>query len=98
MTTPPYQLTHEPALTLEDMAGLGNAELDEQDQAVRNMHAAGHAAKAILAAHGGKDEPATEVIDLLIDVRHLCDVIGVDFEDAVASSDMHYQAEIEGRV
>lgn len=42
------------------------------------------------------DEAASTVSDLLSDLRHLCDGLGIDWEAAVASSDINYRDEILG--
>lgn len=60
-----------------------------------NTRRAGFAAAALVAYAGqvGGNQPfETLLSDLLNDLRHLADVLGVDYDDA----DTHYPAEING--
>lgn len=41
------------------------------------------------------EEPETAIGDLLNDLRHLCDALGLDYEH-LAARDIHYAAELEG--
>lgn len=65
---------------------------------------AGWAARALVAyaQHLGKaslsEEVETAATDLMWDLRHLFDVLGVDWEAAVSSSDGHYRGEIFGQL
>jgi hypothetical protein len=44
------------------------------------------------------EEVETAATDLLSDLRHLFDALGVDWEAAVSSSDDHYRGEIFGQL
>ena len=65
---------------------------------------AGWAARALVAyaQHLGNgsltEEVETAATDLLSDLRHLFDALGVDWEAAVSSSDDHYRGEIFGQL
>lgn len=72
----------------------GNAQACADDNELRARFA-GIAVKAY-AERTGKDEPPETIIDdLLNDLRHLCDALGLDFESIVAH-DTAYQAELRG--
>jgi len=51
---------------------------------------------AYMAADDAMGDDVTSLVDLLADLRHWCDRHQVSFEDALASSYNHYQAETEG--
>ncbi len=65
---------------------------------------AGWAARALVAyaQHLGNasltEEVETAAADLLSDLRHLFDALGIDWEAAVSSSDDHYRGEIFGQL
>ena len=65
---------------------------------------AGWAARALVAyaQHLGNasltEKVETAATDLLSDLRHLFDAIGIDWEAAVSSSDGHYRGEIFGQL
>ena len=65
---------------------------------------AGWAARALVAyaQHLGNasltEEVETAATDLLSDLRHLFDALGIDWEAAVSSSDDHYRGEIFGQL
>jgi hypothetical protein len=42
------------------------------------------------------EDRTTALVDLLTDLRHYCGQKGLDFNDAVGGSAIHYAAELEG--
>ena len=72
----------------------GNPQTSADDNELR-ARLAGIAVKAYAARTGPHEPPETVVGDLLNDLHHLCDALGLDFE-AMAAHDTHYQAEIRG--
>ena len=86
-----------PAPSPDDLAcDWGNPQACQNDNNQRAAFA-GEAVKAYAKRTGmltGED-PETVVSDLLNDMRHLCDALGLDFE-ALAANDMHYHAELRG--
>lgn len=74
---------------------------DEGDEARDNGTRAGHAAAALIAyarrtglIHD--EEPETAIGDLLGDLRHLCDALGLDFADLSDKGHRHYAEELHG--
>jgi len=65
---------------------------------------AGWAARGLVAyaVHLGgatlTEEISVAAGDLLADLRHLFDALGLDWDAALASADMHYRAEIVGEL
>lgn len=56
---------------------------------------------AVLVAYaervgGESNEVDTQLSDLLADLRHLCDALGLDYDAADATAHMHYCREIHG--
>lgn len=47
-----------------------------------------------LAVSTDCDTPATDVADLLANLMHACDRMGVDFDDALARAERHHAAEV----
>jgi hypothetical protein len=84
----------------EDLWEVMSGSIDGADPQADNDARASFGARA-LATHAGLTgnggEPlATALSDLLGDLRHLADALGVDYDDADATADMHYCAEIHG--
>ena len=44
------------------------------------------------------EDPSTAMQDLLADLRHLADAMGIDFEDVYANAAAHYHLDLEGRM
>ena len=44
----------------------------------------------------GEDMQDYWPVDLIVDLRHLCDKYGFDWDEALESADGHYRAEIAG--
>ena len=44
----------------------------------------------------GSDEPATEFADLLADLMHLADAMGLDFDSVLATAERNHRAEFRG--
>lgn len=44
------------------------------------------------------EEVPTIITDMLCDLHHLCDFLGVEFEALLRTADVHYQAEIRGEL
>lgn len=42
------------------------------------------------------DDQRSSVVDMLTDVRHLCEQEGIDFKAALTMSNMHFEAEQAG--
>lgn len=69
----------------------------EQDPLAANMSAAQSAAQALMAV-GGDDARDDEerVRDLLNDMFHLCDLLGLDMDELVNRAQRSYDAETRG--
>lgn len=76
----------------------GEGQWRYDDSAHDNTRRAGFALAALggYRAVVGDEEPATVIGDLLGDLRHLCDALGLDFEDLVEAGRFHYDAELRG--
>lgn len=73
-----------------------------RDRQQRNDARASFAARALML-YGSISSDSAEydsadsmVMDLLVDLRHLCDALNVDFDEQVDSSRINYAAEIQG--
>jgi hypothetical protein len=108
---PVYHAKRLPVATAQELADLiaeqpkqttltGEGTDPQRDNDIR----AGWAARALVAyaQHLGSgsltEEVETAATDLLSDLRHLFDALGVDWEAAVSSSDDHYRGEIFGQL
>ena len=49
--------------------------------------------RALKAMEGYDDEIRSDLVDLLTDLRHLAEAEDIDFDEAAATSLMHYMAE-----
>ena len=84
----------------QSLALTGEGKDPQRDNDIR----AGWAARALIAyaTHLGKDSLGEEVetvtTDLLSDLRHLFDALGVDWEATVVRTEDHYRAEIFGEL
>lgn len=46
---------------------------------------------------GGSDEPVEQTLqDFVCDLRHLCDALGIGFENVLDGANNHYSAELAG--
>lgn len=70
--------------------------VDPLDDNRWRAEAAGAAVRAYGVGGYDSEEPATVVADLLADLRHLCDALGVDYDQLDARGQGHYLAEITG--
>ena len=41
-------------------------------------------------------DPETAIVDLVADLRHLCDVLGIEWHDVRLQAASHYEAEVVG--
>lgn len=70
---------------------------DEGDDAGKNDDRAGWAASALLAFMAEtRTDPSCAVRDLLCNIRHLCDRVGLDFENESRIAQDNYRDEIGG--
>lgn len=106
---PVYRATRLPVSTAQELADLfteqkpeiefpGGTYDPQRDNDIRANRGALALVSYTQRVAGGSltDEAASAVSDLLSDLRHLCDGLGVDWEAAVASSDTNYRDEILG--
>lgn len=79
------------ALPQMNFRGSGIGGSDQHDNTVR----ASFAAVALVAYTGrrGSDVLETDLADLLADLRHLSDALGIDFREALTTSGVNYLAE-----
>jgi hypothetical protein len=54
------------------------------------------AKRALVAGYGEESEPETCIVDLLADLRHICDAIGADFGELDGMAYRHYSEELFG--
>ena len=52
------------------------------------------AKRALVAAYNEENDVETCIVDLLADLRHLCDTIGLPFYDLDKQAYVHYSAEV----
>ncbi|USH45367.1 hypothetical protein SEA_RUTHIEJR_89 [Mycobacterium phage Ruthiejr] len=96
-----YRAARLDAETIDDLAALPSSSITYDDPQADNNTRAAFAAEALVAyvrRVGDPGELETAVTDLLGDLRHLCDALGLDFEDAAEMSFCHYDAEIRGEL
>jgi len=93
-------------VTADDLAELADLALSvsgadwQHDNNVRATRGARALRAHILAhadQHRGEDEMETEVADMLADLRHLCDALGVDYEGADYSARINHEFEVHGQ-
>lgn len=56
----------------------------------------GAVALSAFIQHVGKDVPETELADLLADLMHLADAMGLDFDSALATAERNHREELRG--
>ena len=61
--------------------------------AKENRERAKRAAKVLGGYSGGADDLESDIADLLADLRHLCDGLGLDFAELDKCGYRHYSAE-----
>lgn len=90
------------APTTDDLRADLSGELTYSDHAADNSlraRSAAYAVKAYADRVGTRDEePGVAIGDLLCDLRHLCDALGLDFDDLSLRGEGHYNAEVTGAV
>lgn len=59
----------------------------------RRRYCAARCKTAIIRAFGKREDPESGVIDILTDIRHLCDQVGLDFANLDRIAYNHYIAE-----
>lgn len=58
---------------------------------------AGDAVRAYAKVSGlNNEEPVEAITDCIGDIHHLCDALGLDFEEILRKADVHHAAEIRG--
>jgi hypothetical protein len=96
---PAYRLVadeHDP-ITLDMLVGPDRAPTIAGDQLSENYGAAERAAEVILSdTREAMREDSERVIDVLSDLFHLCDLLGLDMDHLVNSGQRNYDAEIRG--
>jgi hypothetical protein len=70
------------------MKKLTQGQINQRDRAKK--------AVTILDKYYDPGEHRTNVVDMLTDLRHLCDVKGINLYEALDASYEHYQAERKG--
>lgn len=101
MTTEPYRLAFDEDISISSLAHPdGRAPEIPGDQLSANYSAAERGADAILAKDEWRDsrDDRERTQDLLTDIAHLCDLVGLDFDDLVESARTHHAAEIRGEL
>ncbi len=75
------------------------------DPAEKNLRRAARSLRVLRAyaieCCGGRDDDEeydTSVGDLLADLMHLCDLLGLDFDSACAMAAVHHEAEVNGEL
>ncbi len=84
----------DPALAFPE--GDYDPQRDNDIRAIRSAAALVAYVKRVDGGGSSTDDIGSSVSDLLSDIRHLCDALGVEWEAAVASSDTNYREEILG--
>lgn len=86
---------------LEDLAALPKMCIGNIDPQADNNARASFAAKALTtytSIVGDTEDLETQISDLLGDLRHLCDALGVDYGEAAEHALYHYCYEIRGEL
>lgn len=88
-----YRAARLDAETIDDLAALQSSSITYDDPQADNGARAGFAAEALVAyVRRVPGELEMAVMDLLGDLRHLCDALGFDFEDVAKASFYYYDA------
>lgn len=97
-----YRAARLDAETIDDLAALQSSSITYDDPQADNGARAGFAAEALVAYVRRVGDPGelemAVMVDLLGDLRHLCDALGFDFEDVAKASFYYYDAEIRGEL
>ena len=98
-TEPAYRLVadeNEP-ITMDMLTGPDRAPTIEGDQLSENFGAAERAADIILSdTRETIRDDSERIVDVLSDMFHLCDLLGLDMDHLVDSAQRNYEAEIRG--
>lgn len=89
------------AFTMDDVRAWRDRHIGDTDPQADNNARASFAALALVTYTdkvGDSGELGTQISDLLGDLMHLCDSLGVEFDSAVDTARMHYTAEIRGEL
>ena len=70
--------------------------MNKQDRITKKKKSARQAASAMAKLYADV-EPETNVIDILTDLHHYCDVNHLSFEEMLGRADYHYTAETTGK-
>lgn len=83
---------------LADAVASAPAHIRDEDYRDDNTARASFAAQALVTfvERAGENEMETNISDLLGDLMHLCDALGIDFDEAVDDGRVYYEAEVEG--
>jgi hypothetical protein len=98
-TEPEYRLVadEDEPITLDMLVGPDRAPTIAGDQLSENYGAAERAAEVILSdTRDTMREDSERVIDVLSDLFHLCDLLGLDMDYLVDAAQRNYDAEIRG--
>jgi hypothetical protein len=82
--------------TIENVADLAAAIGKEFEMVNEARAQRGAVAFVAYVAKAGEDELQTSFTDMLADLLHLSDAIGVDFDEAVRVAHNHHDRELEG--
>lgn len=94
----PYRLAEQPDATAAAVAAeFGQGTGEDLAGQVRNRRNAAHAAVALAAYAEANPAEAdhTQLEDLVADLAHLADVLGLDFDYIKRCGDIDYRAEID---
>lgn len=97
-----YQATRlENVNTVEDLAEVPKLAITHGGDVQADNDARASFGAAVLAAYaqrvgGDNNELETQLSDLLADLRHVCDALGLDYEAADMTAHVNYWREIHG--
>lgn len=83
----------------EDLSNLPDLSITGEDPQVDNTARATFAAEALVVfgeRTGATDDLTTTVTDLLANLMHFCDAVGLEFDTEVGRAGYHYSAELRG--
>lgn len=97
-----HRATPVTAESVADLPTRGSSELTYTDHVKDNAIRASYGSEAVRAygatTHMLDEEPETAISDLVGDLRHLCDSLGLDFDELADNGTSHYEAEIRGEL
>jgi hypothetical protein len=97
-----YQATRlENVNSIEDLAEVPKLAITHGGDVQKDNDARASFGAAVLVAYservgGESNEVETQLADLLADLRHVCDALGLDYEAADATAHVNYWREIHG--